>query len=187
MRKTVSGFTIVELLIVIIVIAILAAISVVAYNGIQTRANNNSIIYAASQSVKIISGYTAQEGVYPATNTYACITTQSGCVETDGTVRAANSSFDTNIVRVGSVPRNTPNVSTVGHGLTYNHSDSRQFNGQPRRALLMYFLNGQSQNCGISNVMSAWGTPGQEAVPSTTGFTFNSASTNKTVCFVSLP
>lgn len=32
------GFTIVELLIVIVVIAILAAISVVAYNGIQNRA-----------------------------------------------------------------------------------------------------------------------------------------------------
>jgi prepilin-type N-terminal cleavage/methylation domain-containing protein len=33
-----SGFTIVELLIVIVVIAILAALSVVAYNGIQNRA-----------------------------------------------------------------------------------------------------------------------------------------------------
>ena len=31
------GFTIVELLIVIVVIAILAAITVVAYNGIQNR------------------------------------------------------------------------------------------------------------------------------------------------------
>lgn len=35
--KIKSGFTIVELLIVIVVIAILAAISVVAYNGIQDR------------------------------------------------------------------------------------------------------------------------------------------------------
>jgi prepilin-type N-terminal cleavage/methylation domain-containing protein len=46
MHKTKSGFTIVELLIVIVVIAILAAISVVAYNGLQdraraTRANND--------------------------------------------------------------------------------------------------------------------------------------------------
>lgn len=34
MRISRSGFTIVELLIVIVVIAILAAISIVAYNGI---------------------------------------------------------------------------------------------------------------------------------------------------------
>ena len=38
MRQTKSGFTIVELLIVIVVIAILAAITIVAYNGIQNRA-----------------------------------------------------------------------------------------------------------------------------------------------------
>lgn len=37
------GFTIVELLIIIVVIAILAAISVVAYMGIQNRANDSSV------------------------------------------------------------------------------------------------------------------------------------------------
>jgi prepilin-type N-terminal cleavage/methylation domain-containing protein len=36
-RETRNGFTIVELLIVIVVIAILAAVTIIAYNGIQTR------------------------------------------------------------------------------------------------------------------------------------------------------
>lgn len=43
MRKSTSGFTIVELLIVIVVIGILAAITIVAYNGVQSRAQDTSV------------------------------------------------------------------------------------------------------------------------------------------------
>lgn len=38
-----KGFTIVELLIVIVIIGILAAITIVAYNGIQNRANDTAV------------------------------------------------------------------------------------------------------------------------------------------------
>lgn len=52
-----KGFTIVELLIVIVVIGILAAITVVAFNGIQSRANNNAKITAVKNYMKLIAGY----------------------------------------------------------------------------------------------------------------------------------
>ena len=58
-----SGFTIVELLIVIVVIAILAAVSIAAYTNIQQRAKNAVIINAASQSLKMIEAYIAETGI----------------------------------------------------------------------------------------------------------------------------
>lgn len=45
--KKSKGFTIVELLIVIVVIAILAAITIVAYNGLQQRARNTQVLSGA--------------------------------------------------------------------------------------------------------------------------------------------
>ncbi len=49
-----SGFTIVELLIVVVVIAILAAITIVAYNGIQNRAVVSKLQSTTSQGLKKI-------------------------------------------------------------------------------------------------------------------------------------
>lgn len=65
MKKTTSGFTIVELLIVIVVIGILAAITIVAYNGIQQRSRNTQTIAGAKQYIKAVHMYATEKGVYP--------------------------------------------------------------------------------------------------------------------------
>lgn len=62
MQKTKSGFTIVELLIVIVVIAILAAMSIVAYNGIQERARKTSQQATLTQTERSIMTLAAQNG-----------------------------------------------------------------------------------------------------------------------------
>lgn len=62
-----SGFTIVELLIVIVVIAILAAITIVSYNGVTARANTTSAKAAASTVIKKIEIYNADKTAYPTT------------------------------------------------------------------------------------------------------------------------
>ncbi len=54
-----DGFTIVELLIVIVVIAILAAITIVSYNGITARANSSSAQAMASGVAKKAEAFAA--------------------------------------------------------------------------------------------------------------------------------
>lgn len=63
--KNNRGFTIVELLIVIVVIAILAAISIVAYNGIQARARATAAQSAATSLDKKVEIYNAINTQYP--------------------------------------------------------------------------------------------------------------------------
>lgn len=59
------GFTIVELLIVVIVIGILAAISLVAYGNIQQRAHNAKVTLLVNQWEKTIRLYQVSSGLLP--------------------------------------------------------------------------------------------------------------------------
>ncbi|MDK2899302.1 MAG: hypothetical protein PWQ10_489, partial [Patescibacteria group bacterium] len=63
--KTSSAFTIVELLIVIVIIGILAAITLVSYTGIASRANIANIQSDLSNASKKLSMYYAEHGTYP--------------------------------------------------------------------------------------------------------------------------
>lgn len=62
-----KAFTLVELLIVIVVIAILAGISVVAFNGIVQRSKSTAYISSLTQWEKLLSSYKAVVGDYPST------------------------------------------------------------------------------------------------------------------------
>jgi len=64
-RNKNTGFTIVELLIVVVVIAILAAITMVAYTNIQQRAITSSLQSDLSQAVKTLKLYQVDYGSYP--------------------------------------------------------------------------------------------------------------------------
>lgn len=65
LSKSHKGFTIVELLIVIVVIAILAAVSVVAYTGIQNRANDSVVQNDLSNMAKKLQLAAAETGEFP--------------------------------------------------------------------------------------------------------------------------
>lgn len=67
MRKSTSGFTIVELIIIIVVVGVLAGITVVSYNGVKVRAQNADRITELKAWEKAFVQYKAtNNGKYPA-------------------------------------------------------------------------------------------------------------------------
>ena len=68
-QRHLTGFTIVELLVVVVIIAILAAITVVAYSSMQTRAKNSAAQTALATFSKKIQVYYHLKGSYPSSAT----------------------------------------------------------------------------------------------------------------------
>lgn len=94
--KNEKGFTIVELLIVIVVIGILAAITIVAFNGVQNRGKSAAAQSMANSVVKKIEAWNSVVGSYPtycqlATNTTDATGTATGQGAAGCTAGTANS------------------------------------------------------------------------------------------------
>ena len=98
--KTVAGtrgFTIVELLIVIVVIGILAAIVIVAYNGVQNQARATQAQTAATTVAKKAETYNADSnggnGSYPATFSVLTSAASTATYSVQGIALQASSNF----------------------------------------------------------------------------------------------
>lgn len=114
-----NGFTIVELLIVVVVIAILAAITIVSYNGITNRANTSSAASNVETVQKIAETYNSDGGKYPATKD------QFKAGYTDTTITTPTAKLPTSITlsstTLAASPGNVGSTlasSTAGYGLT---------------------------------------------------------------------
>lgn len=119
-RSLRRGFTIDELLIVLVVIAILAAITIVSYNGISNRAKSSAASSAAAQAVKKVMAYaTLNADQYPATLSDAGVIYQHGYVEEH---RAALATVADALTQVQGASIRS---NTIGHG------DSNGRQGRP--------------------------------------------------------
>ena len=186
--KSAKGFTIVELLIVIVIIGILAAISIVTYNGVQQRARNTAIISAVNQTMNSIQAYIAQEDDYPIKlNVNMCITTESGCKFSDGLDITGNSTLTANLSKISKAPLSVP-ISGAGSGIIFNINSSRVYNGESRPAMLVYWLHGKNQKCGIDGVMNKGGDNSVgEATTPPNGYTNGNTPVGRTRCYISIP
>ena len=110
--KKQTGFTIVELLIVIVIIGILAAITVVAYSNIQQRANNSKIASDLAQIQKaIITARSNKES--PLFAIYPNGAPEGSCIaKASGTDLAALPKTDTCWTGYLNLPSRMPRTST---------------------------------------------------------------------------
>ncbi len=113
--KTARGFTIVELLIVVVVIAILAAITIVAYNGIASRARDAQLKSDIDSAAKQLAIYNVKNGTYP-------------------TVQASDAgvmdSADTKFTYTYNPGDNTYCLVATNNGLTYSIAANQTTPGQ---------------------------------------------------------
>ena len=129
-HKKYYGFTIVELLIVIVVIAVLASLSMAAYTGVQKKARNTARVQELVQWQRLFELYKAEHGVYPSaidTGNAACLGTgfprwgsdEAACRDYKGGSRyyeKNNVDLMNELRTIGSLPNGdrTPAGDTVG-------------------------------------------------------------------------
>lgn len=186
MLKTKSGFTIVELLVVVVVIAILAAITIVVYSGISMSARNTQTISAAEAYAKAFPLYavTASDGQLPGSGLVGryCLGTTS-CAGGNSTNDA---SLDTQLKSVtgGTLPRpslgpGTDSVALINLGVSIKVV-GQTVDGAPNNWILRYTLEGDNTNCGI-RVLSG---PAPNYTTATPAGNYTTSSSGTTSCVV---
>lgn len=191
-KQSYSGFTIVELLIVVVVIAILAAITIVSYNGIQQQARNTSIVSAAQQSYKAVQSYVSTNGTYPPMNAskngdFVCITTVSGCYTTDST-QNGDAVLNSAIASIAKLPSSVPSSGSTLNGVMYQYHQARTVNGVSQPVALIYYLSGINTPCRLQNTLAyapGVSSPTPTMTMSTTGYTIGDLY-GKTACIVKI-
>lgn len=106
--KYTSGFTIVELLVVIVVIAILAAITIVSYNGITKRAKDTASLQNGSAVMRLLEAYKSANGHYPTMNMTPgqmyCIGQSTPIGNCYGSVSESDTTVTAALATIGTVP-----------------------------------------------------------------------------------
>jgi len=201
MNKNIRGFTIVELLIVIVVIAILAAISVVAYNGIQQRAKNTQRIAAAKEWQKRIIAYTAANGTYPTSSlgNHFCLggdgyptdldaNADVDC-NTSANVKHPLASINAAYSTLGSLPVYPGDKLDIGSGTTAVGISVRAYDtldpagaAKTQYPMLWYWLAGSGQDCILRPVLANVSGGLQQTTAINSG-----SSAGNTGCVIALP
>ena len=82
-----------------------------------------------------------------------CLTTDNVCVNwAQVVVTSDNTTWLNELRKVGTPLSSVPAVDSTRSGLYFDGYAPRTFNHEPISGLVMYWLKGSNQNCGLSNV-----------------------------------
>ena len=191
MKGNNKGFTIVELLIVIVVVAILAAVTIVAYNGIQARAKATQVESTVDQYRKALVQYATLNKEYPRVSGSFCLGEVAdypdGCFsgsDTDATVVTKLKSVLSTLPKVDSSCKMMYGNS-CRRNLTFVYQPTATLDGSSHPYYLMYFLDG-SQGCSIGgNVGGNW--EAYTSAPNSSKYLERDSTTGVTMCVISMP
>ena len=79
-----KGFTIVELLIVVVIIAIITALAIVTYGSMRNRAHASRAGSVASTYIKLLKMHKSDKGAYPVVAAPACLSSEGTMPAADG-------------------------------------------------------------------------------------------------------
>ena len=202
-----AGFTIIELLIVIVVIGILARLTFVVYKNITGKAQATVTKNIVQQYTKALAGYKIQNDSYPDIDSLSDIQASAGvCLGTGYEGNGCGSNFGqgkesaqfNQLMKefIGTVPDIRPhttsyhfdelNITLNGIILQHLDADDQTLDGQPIDAYaITYALDEPDAECIGGEVLKVGSIPGTNYI--TGNFTNTLTDGKNTGCFVLLP
>lgn len=201
MKRGRPGFTIVELLIVIVVIGILAAVTMVAYSGIRQNAENTVKYQAAKNYSTALAAYATTSNSYPPMGAGSVCLGQGYTVRIEGDTAGEcggsdyqtkeDATFNNALRQLASIPQASNRVVVKQDGVTFvgvtlTKWDDFKVDGVSNPYFIQYVLEGSNQNCRVPGLVQMKnGTWGDMTPASDQNNTFYDSKS--TTCVVALP
>ncbi len=203
-RNNQRGFTILELLIVIVVIGVLAALVLNAFGNAQERARNAVISRTVKQYESALLQYHADNGAYPAIN--GNTRNEGTCVGTGYKDRNGNGRGDCNLFAISEESDSEfndslkpyfsddlppagnyevdPGNGNTWQGFIFGYSPDLKINGNSIGSnFLVFLLEGNDQDCKHASLKPATSWPNFESIDPKNSGNFGEA----TACMFQLP
>ena len=194
-----KGFSLVEVLIVIVIIGILAVIVLVSYNNVTVAARNSQTTAAVTQYMRAIKLYALNNRAYPSPIT-ACLGDGYGDYDGDGSAgdcwhlsspAKESTTFENNLrPYLQNFPMPSTRVLNVGPfnhvGAIFQYSTNTTIDGVMHRWFIAYTMEGNGTKCPIGPVLTLGTWPAFTSTTPSSGYS-SSWGTVATECWIALP